>query len=313
MAHALPFSYTVNAERQSPPPKYKTQENKMATFFNQATLSFNGRLTNSNITTGELIEVISATKTAISSSYGVGDNVVYNINILNSGNTAVNGLTVSDDLGAYTLGTGGTTVYPLEYVDGSVRYFVNGTLETAPTVTAGPPLVISGINVPAGANVSIIYEARTNAFTPLETGATVTNTATVSGAGIDPITAAETINVSDDANLTISKSISPAVVTDNGEITYTFVIQNLGNSEATVDDDIIVTDTFNPILNPISVTYNGTAWAEGTNYTYNDTTGEFATLAGQISVPAATYTQDPTTGTITTTPGVAVITVTGTV
>ena len=78
-------------------------------------------------------------------------------------------------------------------------------------------------------------------------------------------------------------------------------------------DDVIVRDNFNPILNPISVTYNGEAWAEGTNYTYSDTTGEFATLPGQITVPAATFIQDPMTGVFTTTPGVAIITVTGNV
>ena len=76
---------------------------------------------------------------------------------------------------------------------------------------------------------------------------------------------------------------------------------------------MIVTDTFNPILNPISVTYNGATWTEGVNYTYSETTGEFATLPGQITVPAATYTQDPESGIITETPGFAIITVTGTV
>ena len=37
------------------------------------------------------------------------------------------------------------------------------------------------------------------------------------------------------------------------------------------------------------------------------------TVAGQITVPAATYTQDPTTGVWTITPGVSILTVTGTV
>ncbi|MBE6902169.1 MAG: hypothetical protein E7478_06815, partial [Ruminococcaceae bacterium] len=45
---------------------------------------------------------------------------------------------------------------------------------------------------------------------------------------------------------------------------------------------------------------------------YNETTGEFATLAGQITVPAATYTQDET-GAWVITPGVSVLRVVGTV
>ena len=283
----------------------------MATFYNQATLSFNGRLTNSNITTGEILEAISVTKTAISSTYGANDGVVYVVNIVNSGAAAITGVSVTDDLGAYTVG--GNTVYPLEYVEGSLRYFINGSPTAAPTVTVGPPLTISGITIPAGANASILYEARTNEFTPLMQGSTVTNTATVSGNGIEPITAEATVFANEDTLLSIAKAISPAVITDNGELTYTFVIQNMGNSPAVATDNVLVTDTFNPILNSISVTYNGAAWSEGASYTYSETTGEFATLPGQITVPAATYTQDAETGVITVTPGVTVITVTGTV
>ncbi len=283
----------------------------MATFYNQATLSFNGRLTNSNITTGEILEAISVTKTAISSTYGANDGVVYVVNIVNSSAAAITGVSVTDDLGAYTVG--GNTVYPLEYVEGSLRYFINGSPTAAPTVTVGPPLTISGITIPAGANASILYEARTNEFTPLAQGSTVTNTATVSGNGIEPITAEATVFANEDTLLSIAKAISPAVITDNGELTYTFVIQNMGNTPAVATDDVLVTDTFNPILNSISVTYNGAAWREGANYTYSETTGEFATLPGQITVPAATYTRDNETGVITVTPGVTVITVTGTV
>ena len=283
----------------------------MATFYNQATLSFNGRLTNSNITTGEILETISATKTAISSTYGANDGVVYVVNIVNSGTAAITGVSVTDDLGAYTVGE--NTVYPLEYVEGSLRYFINGSPTAAPAVTVSPPLAISGITIPAGANVSLLYEARTNEFTPLTQSSTITNTATVSGNGIEPITAEATVFANEDTLLSIAKAICPAVITDNGELTYTFVIQNMGNTPAVATDNVLVTDTFNPILNDISVTYNGAAWSEGANYTYSETTGEFATLPGQITVPAATYTQDAETGVITVTPGVTVITVTGTV
>ena len=61
----------------------------MAVFYNQATLSYSGGTANSNITTGELVEVLSASKTALSSSYGPGDRVTYLISIVNSGETPV--------------------------------------------------------------------------------------------------------------------------------------------------------------------------------------------------------------------------------
>ena len=75
----------------------------------------------------------------------------------------------------------------------------------------------------------------------------------------------------------------------------------------------MVTDTFNPILSGLVVTYNGVAWTTPANYNYSEVTGVFTTVAGQITVPAATYTQDPVTGTWIIEPGVSVLTVTGTV
>ena len=76
--------------------------------------------------------------------------------------------------------------------------------------------------------------------------------------------------------------------------------------------NVILTDTFDPALTGLTVTYNGDAWTEGDNYTYDAATGTFATIAGQITVPAATYTQE-TDGTYTVTPGTTTVTVTGTV
>lgn len=201
----------------------------MATFYNQATLSYNGTTTTSNIATDELLEVLSATKTALANRYTRGNRVTYIVSILNSGTVAFTNMTVTDNLGQIT--SLPAAVYPTTFVDDSIRYYVNGVLQTAPTVSPGPPLVITGVNIPAGGNA----------------------------------------------------------------------------------DNVVVADTFNPILNPISVSFNGTVWTSPTNYTYNSLTGVFATVPGQITVPAATYTQDPVTGAYTIQPGLSTLTITGTV
>ena len=282
----------------------------MATFYNQATLSYSGGVVNSNITTGEIIEVLSASKTAVVNEYSQCSDVTYVINIVNSGNAAFTGLTVTDDLGAYTFGT--ETLRPLDYVDGSLNYFINGVIQPTPTVTSGNELVISGINVPAGGVVTLIYTARVNNFAPPSVGGEIVNTAVVSGGGITDITVTETVTAAVEPLLTITKSVSPSTVAENGQITYTFVIQNIGNTAATATDNVVVTDTFDPILSGLSVTYNGTAWTSPDNYTYDETTGQFTTVLGEITVPAATYAQDAA-GNWVIDPGVAVITVTGTI
>ena len=186
-------------------------------------------------------------------------------------------------------------------------------LKPTPAVTAGPPLTVSGINVPAGGVATVLYAAQLNQFAPLGVGDTVTNTATLSGGGITPISATETITAAEEADLTITKSLFPAQVVDNQQLTYTFLIQNTGNTPVVATDNAAITDTFDPILADLAVTFDGTAWTQGVQYNYNEATGLFTTVPGQILVPAATYTQDPVTGAYTFTPGIATLTVTGTI
>ena len=106
----------------------------MATFTNQARLTYTGGSAASNITVGELVEVLTATKTAVVPNYERGGTVTYLITLTNTGTTALTNLTVTDDLGGYTFGA--NTVYPLAYTAGSVRYYQNGALQAAPAVTA---------------------------------------------------------------------------------------------------------------------------------------------------------------------------------
>ncbi len=281
----------------------------MAQFTNQATLSYTGGVVNSNIAVGEILEVLSASKTALRETYARGENMTYVISAVNAGPTALNNVTVTDNLGAYTFGEGTRT--PLDYVDGSVRLYIDGILATAPTVATGTDgITFSGITLPAGGNMVLIYEASTNEFAPPGDLGSIVNTATVDGDGVvTPILVTETVNAASAPSLTITKSVEPVPVTDNGTLTYRFVIGNYGNATADAGDAVVLTDTFDPILENLTVTYNG---APFTAYTYDADTGVFATTAGAITVPAATFEQDAN-GAWVTTPGVATLTVSGTV
>ena len=286
----------------------------MATFFNQASISFNGYVTNSNVTAGEVIDTLAVTKTAISENYGASDGVVYAVSIVNGGTSPITDITLTDDLGAYTVGD--STVVPLDYIDGSARLYINGVLAPAPTVVAGPPLVFSGINIPAGANALLLYEARTNAYAPLGEGSSINNTVSATSTlpcVEGPIEASATVPVEEFTALSIAKSICPDTVASCEEVNYSFVLQNAGNRAVVATDGVVVSDTFVPALSNITVTFNGTELTEGTDYTYDEATGEFATLPGVITIPAAVFSQNTETGVITTTPGSSLLTVSGTV
>ncbi len=282
----------------------------MATFNNTATLSYSGGVATSNTTTGEIIQTLTVIKTPVGEGYTLDGDVAYVISLRNTGATAFENLTVTDDLGAYQ--QDGATRVPLDYEEGSALYYVNGILQPAPTVTAGPPLVFTGIDVPAGGTALLVYETAVNAFASPQQGGSITNTASVTGAGIEAVTDTASVTAEERPLLSITKALSPTVVAENGEVTYTFTIRNSGNAPATTEDALALSDSFTPALNGITVTYNGDTWAAA-NYSYDENTGVFTSVPGAITVPAATFTQDPATGAWVTTPGETVITVTGTI
>ena len=139
-----------------------------------------------------------------------------------------------------------------------------------------------------------------------------TNTVTISGGGLTaPITAEETIRPNTRPNLSISKSVDPVPVAEDGRLTYTFTIMNRGATAITGADNVSVTDTFNLVLRNLAVKFKGPQWAFTTDYTYEGTTGVFSSVAGNITVPAATYTQNATTGVWSVTPGTSTIVISG--
>lgn len=282
----------------------------MAIIENQASLTYRGTVTLSNIVRGEVTSALAVTKTAVLPTYGAGDTVTYIVSLVNTGDVPVTA-TVTDNLGAYAFGTG--TLIPLDYVTGSVQYYVNGVLQAPPTVTATDGVSFAGISVPVGGNATLVYAATLNAYAPLGDGAAVTNTVTVTGGGVcETVFATATVTAEVEADLTITKDMDPTTVACGDPVTYTLTLRNYGAAPVVIADNATVADALTPALAGLLVTLDGTPLVEGTGYTYNETTGEFTTLPGALTVPAATFTQDPTTGEWTVAPGVTVITLSGT-
>ena len=91
----------------------------MAQFTNQAQLSYNNQTVNSNVSLGEIPATITPAKTAVTETYTAEGSVTYVISAVNSSSRPTAGVSVTDDLGGYAFGT--QTLYPLNYIDGSVR------------------------------------------------------------------------------------------------------------------------------------------------------------------------------------------------
>ncbi len=281
----------------------------MATFQNYATLTYNGLTAVSNLVTGEITSGLRMTKTAIAETYVMGGSVTYALNLINSDASEHDGLILNDDLGAYAFRDEMLT--PLRYVHGSARCFVNGELQESLTVTDGPPLRIEGFRVPAGGNVIILYQTEVTAYAPLCGSGKVQNTATLTGSGItEALTAVSVLSPECGVDLGISKSIEPATVTDNGELTYTFLITNCGSRETEETDSVSVRDHFDPVLREITVALNGQHLSEE-QYQYDTADGLFTINPGVVQVPAASFAQDPELGIWSVKPGTAVLTVSG--
>lgn len=281
----------------------------MAQFTNQARLSYNDTVTVSNVAVGEIVDTLSVTKTAVRDTYSINDSITYIVSIVNSGSVSYSNISLTDNLGEYVFGE--TTLVPLEYVNGSLKYFINGVLQASPEISSEPFITVSDISVPAGGNTTIVYEANINQFAPLNDGGQILNEVTVLGGGINPIKATEVVSASLGPALSITKAISPVPVSANGLVTYTFTIRNSGNTPIVATDNAVISDLFNPILSELQVSFNGDNWTEGTNYSYNEQSGLFESVQGQITVPSATYLQNSETGEWTVTPGISTLIVTG--
>lgn len=279
----------------------------MAIFTNRATMTYNNVTVNSNTAQGVVLEPLAIQKTAVRKTYGAESVITYLVTLTNSSANEITGLSVRDSLGEYDWNQ--TKLVPMDYIPDSVIYLKGDVLQPAPTVTAGPPMLISGISVPANGSVVLSYQVKLNDFAPLDVGETIVNTAEVLGTSTE-LKDTETITVANAANLTITKSISPVPVAENGRVTYTFLIQNTGNAGADAAAEIQIIDNFVPPLSDLTVDFNGTSWTgDATKYSY--TNNRFTTVAGAITVPAATYDVDTQTGRWVITPGVRTLTITG--
>lgn len=287
----------------------------MATIENFATVSYtSGGVTEtkvSNLAEIGLESAISFTKTTLGETYGEDEVVTYILSMTNTSTSAITNVSITDDLGTFVFGT--LELTPLTYAPPALLLIdgqdVSAQL-TVDTATAGS-LVFSFPTLPAGATANIVYRAAVNEYAPLDVEAGITNTATLtSDSDCADGTASATITAVAAANVSVFKQMSPNPVICGDTVTYTIRIYNYGNIAA---ENVVLTDTFNPAPTNITVSRDGTL-LPANDYSYVD--GTLTVPAGTttaVSVPAATFVRDATTGIVTVTPGMIEYTITGTI
>lgn len=287
----------------------------MPSIENFATVSYtSGGITETKVSNVAEISVESAigfTKTSLGNSYGDNSTLTYILTVTNSSTSAIAESTVTDNLGTYIYGT--LELTPLDYISPAVL-LINGQDVSAQlgvnTETQGS-LIFTLPTIPAGATANIIYKAQVNDFAPLAIDSSIVNVSTFeSSSECADTTASATVSVANAANISIIKQMCPNPVICGDTLTYSIKIYNYGNTAA---ENVVLTDDFNPAPSNITVSRDGTLLL-GSDYTYADGTLTVpSSTAASITVPAASFTQDATTGVISITPSVVEYTITGTV
>lgn len=285
----------------------------MATILNQATLTYTygdtTEQTLSNLASTEWNASLSLEKRTLESAYRAGADLTFLITLANDGTAAQNGLTLTDDLGAYTPEGGTSEVAPLTYT-GPAELYLDGEYAETLTPTVGETGVTFPLPaLPAGAHAMLLYKARVNGFAPLGADASITNTVSLTDTA-ELLSASATIPAEAYAAVTIEKEMTPNPIGDGSELSVTFTIENSGNTPAT---DLVLTDDFAVSLDNVSITVNGTPVTDFSFENNRLVLPQTGSALSTVSVPAAVFSQDPDTGAVTVTPGKTVIVLTGAV
>lgn len=254
----------------------------------------------SNIATTNLITefAISGYKQSLNSDFRAGENLTYFIHISNDGTEPLYNVTVSDDLGG-----AGT---PLSYIIGSASLNLNGTNSQITPTTVNPLTFTLPTPLQPGGLATITYIAKVNSALA-NTTTTITNTATIQAnegsatGNLISVTPSPsiTLNLADFADVSILKSVSTDSIIVGETFSYTIILSNQGNLDAT---GVVITDVLpnNFVISSITSVTNGIQTTySASDYTIDSSTNTLTlpstSSALSITVPAASTAGNGTT------------------
>lgn len=289
----------------------------MATIItNRATVNYSyGRssaVSVSNTASAVLNGTLEISKVALSNAYRAGGDITYIITVTNSGNGDSGDITVTDDLGSIVFGNG--KLKTLDYI-GPTQLYIGGKYVSALT----PITTVDGISfnigsLPIGETAGIIYVARANQNASSALGESITNTATARrfcDCPCDfPSSASATVSAEAYGDLRVIKSVCPNPVVCGEQINYIIDLYNYGNTEV---GNVVLSDTFDPLLTDLNVSVDGSV-IPASQYDYINGTLTLPNRSGsEITVPAASFTRNAQSGAVNINPGHVRITLTGSI
>lgn len=266
----------------------------------------------SNLAETQLEPSISFTKNSVGATYGDESVVTYILTITNTSANPITNISITDDLGTFAEGT--LELTPLTYTPPALL-LIGGLDQSAQLTTdssVAGSVTFSFPSLASGQTANIIYRATVNEFAPLAADSQIVNTAELtSSSECANSSATARISAALAADVSVFKQMCPNPVICGDTVTYTIRIYNYGNIPA---ENIQVVDAFDPAPTNITVSNDGTL-LPATSYTYINglLTAPTNTAAYPITVPAATYNRDETTGIVSVTPGVVEFVITGTI
>lgn len=263
----------------------------------------------SNSAAVTILDSLVVAKKCFGTQYRIGEELTYILTLENNSTRSLTDIQISDDLGSFMTGNA-LLVTPLTYT-GPAYLLVDGLFfAELPAEVSGHSVNFTIAALAAACRATVLYKAVVNEYAPYAPSSVIENTAVVTAPALNESKeASATASAENYVDVRIVKSMYPNPVTEGDNLTYDFAIYNYGNTVAT---DVVLTDTLISSPGVIAVSVDGVP-VDSSQFDYADAVFMLPNAKAllSITIPAATFTQDPITGAYTVEPGMVSIIVRG--